>query len=97
MDLHKRLNEFQGLQKGWNGYGAPPIPESVLNRSRRFASALDRKAEVFPTGRESVQFEFDNIEVEIFESSVEILKDSNGSMKVSVEDLDEVIERYGAI
>lgn len=96
MDLHKRLDEFQGLQKGWNGYGAPPIPESVINRSRRFASALDREAEVFPTGRESVQFEFDNIEVEIFESSVEVLKDSDGSMEVSVEDLDEAIERYGA-
>ncbi len=96
MDLHKRLDEFQGLQKGWNGYGAPPIPESVINRSRRFASALEREAEVYPTGRESIQFEFDNIEVEIFESSVEVLKDSEGSLEVSVEDLDGAIERYGA-
>jgi len=98
MDLHKRIDEFEGLQKGWNGYGAPPIPESVIDRSRRFASALDREAEVFPTGRESVQFEFGNIEVEIFESSVEVLKDSTSSgggyTEVSLDDIDEAIEWY---
>jgi len=98
MDLHKRIDEFQALQKGWNGYGAPPIPESVISRSRRFANKLDREAEVFPTGRESVQFEFDNIEVEIFESSVEVLKDStpsDGYTEFSLDDIDEAIERYG--
>ena len=74
MDLKSRIDEFAGLEQGWNGYNAPPIPEMVIERSRRFASALKKEAEVFPTGRESIQFEFDNMEIEIFESEVEGFK-----------------------
>ena len=76
MDLKSRIDEFAGLEQGWNGYNAPPIPEMVIERSRRFASALKKEAEVFPTGRESIQFEFDNMEIEIFESEVELLQES---------------------
>ncbi len=97
MDIHKRIDEFEQLEEGWNGYNAPPIPESVVNRSRRFANALEREeAGVFPTGRETIQFEFENMEVEIFETFVEILHESTFGDEPNVFSLtlEEAIEKY---
>lgn len=94
--MESRIDEFQELEQGWNGYNAPPIPESVIERSRRFADALDKEAEVFPTGRESVQFEFGNKEIEIFESSVGIVQESTfrDDPYECTLDLEEAIDKY---
>ena len=99
MDIQSRIDEFANLEKGWNGYNAPPIPESVVNRSRRFADALEEKQNeggVFPTGRETIQFEFEDMEIEIFETFVEILHESTFGDEPNVFSLtlEEAIEKY---
>lgn len=100
MDIQSRIDEFEELEEGWNGYNnCPPIPEPVVNRSRRFADALeDRRseAEVFPTGRETIQFEFEDMEIEIFETFVEILHESTFGDEPNVFSLtlEEAIEKY---
>jgi len=99
MNIQNRIDEFEELEEGWNGYNAPPIPESVVNRSRRFADEIEEKrgeAEVFPTGRKTIQFEFEDMEIEIFETFVEILHESTFGDEPNVFSLtlEEAIEKY---
>lgn len=74
--LDDRLNQFKSLENGWNGYDAAPIPLSVLDAAKSFLRSLRAGNinlngwEIFPTARETIQFEktIDNdyVEVEIY-------------------------------
>lgn len=75
-DIAKKLNQFKGLQKDWNGYDAEPLPEHVIDAALLFLEKLRESNqnidgwEVFPTARQTVQFEKTTgrnyIEVEIY-------------------------------
>lgn len=54
-----RLREISKLKKDWNGYGADEIPLSVIKRCEDVIKVLDVQPEVFPTGRQSVQIEYE--------------------------------------
>lgn len=80
MDIQERLSDFDDLDWGWNGYGAPPIPEQILERARSLSNYLQKRdVEVFPTGRGTVQFEFSlgdgkEVQVEVMSrNEVEVL------------------------
>lgn len=74
--LNTKLKEFSELSHGWNGYDAAPIPSDVIVSARSFLQyLLDYRFdltgwEVFPTGRETVQFEKTTkdsyVEVEVY-------------------------------
>lgn len=77
-DNIERLNEIRTLEKDWNGYGAEPIPENIINQCEKIVKLLDVQLELFPTGRETIQFEYEfkdqtYLEFEIFEDKVGIL------------------------
>ncbi len=82
-DLIELLLSFATLETGWNGGSALPIPKTVINRSIDLLNEIDTTPEVFPTGRESIQFEIDfenvAIEVEVFANRYECLLDVEGS------------------
>ena len=76
-DNYFRLASFRFLKKGWDGYQAETIPETVLSRTQNMLlelqSSSNPKLQVFPTGRRTVQIEYfiddDNqIEVEVFQN-----------------------------
>lgn len=74
--LEEKLNQFKTLKKDWNGYDADPIPLPVLDAAKTFLQSLragnvDLNGwEVFPTARETVQFEKtvgnDYVEIEVY-------------------------------
>lgn len=74
--MEEKLNQLGLLKRDWNGYGAVPIPLAVLDAAKMFLQSLKNSNidlngwEVFPTARESVQFEKtvgdDYIEIEIY-------------------------------
>jgi len=74
LDLLNKLEEYRDLSEGWDGYGASPIPDEIINIAEGLAVQPEiarRCPEVFPTGRETVQFEFisangDEAELEIY-------------------------------
>jgi len=71
----KRLASFSGLQKGWNGYGAEPIPEGVIGKVRSLLEKLKVQPYISPTGRMSIQVERENafgdyMEFEVFEDKI---------------------------
>ena len=57
------LYTFYNLSDGWDGYDAPSIDLSVINRARDIAFKMEDSFcmtgdwELFPTGRSTVQFE----------------------------------------
>ena len=54
-----RLEEFRMLEKDWNGYGAEPIPFAAIDRVISIIKRLSVQPEIFPTGRETIQLEWD--------------------------------------
>ena len=66
-----RLSEYK---ENWDGYGAPSFDKSVIERAIKFIFDKNLKIQpnVFPTGRGTIQFEFEPdenhyLEIEIFE------------------------------
>lgn len=71
----EKLKELSTLEDNWNGYGAPPLTDRVLDNTRTVLSYLHFDPQIFPTGRNSIQLEYgndkDRIELEIFEDTAQ--------------------------
>lgn len=72
------IRSFQDLPPGWNGYDAKPIPRDIALRAIRLLRVLHlQPPEIFPTGRESIQLEYDlpgkSLEIEIKKDTVHFL------------------------
>ena len=67
----QRIEGFAQLGENWNGYAASPFSPEVIKKARSLAEDIAYEAKVFPTSRNSIQFEFDSIpgkylEIEVF-------------------------------
>ena len=76
--LLKRIEGIAGLQDNWNDYGATSFSPEVLQRACSLVEDIVYKTKVFPTGRNSIQFEFDSIpgqylEIEVFSDHYAVL------------------------
>ena len=84
-----RLQEMKSLKKNWNGYGAEPIPNEIIEKVKNFVLHLKYEVEVFPTGNETIQIEastnFGYFEIEFFENKSILFFASN--------DRNEIIEK----
>jgi len=83
-----KLHSYESLEEGWDGYDAPPVPKSVIDRAINIVShpELKNQPEVFPTARESVQLEYHKpnenyLEIEVFSDYFNIYEDFCGSEK----------------
>lgn len=78
--LKKKLNNinsvlsFEKFETDWNGNGAAPFSRNVIQRVLNFINSPNLKFQpnVFPTGRQSIQFEYEKpngnyLEIEIFD------------------------------
>lgn len=71
------IESFRGLEKGWNGYDAETIPDSLIDRAIEFSKLFSCAYEVFPTNRGTLQFEWFiegklYVEVEVFLDKIEV-------------------------
>lgn len=78
-----RLENISALEANWNNYGAPPITTSIIKKATSYLFELEKKPDIVPTGKNSIQFEFENdggdyLEIEIFENAVEYLIEIHG-------------------
>lgn len=81
----KLIKSFRLLQPGWNGYGAPTIPREAISRALRLLkSSPVSPSDIYPTGRGSIQFEYDmpgrSAEVEIWPDKFVLLEDHDDVM-----------------
>lgn len=75
--LTQVLHSFHSLERGWNGDQAQPIPDSVIHNAEILLQCIQtQRLEIFPTGRTSIQFEYENgrrsLEIEVFEDRYEV-------------------------
>lgn len=67
-----RLNKLAELENNWNGYGAKKFSNNLIERIKKIISILEVQPEIFPTGAQSIQLEYENkdsyLEFEIYEN-----------------------------
>lgn len=78
-----KLESFRDFQVNWNGNGALPFLEGQIEKTKLILFNLPKQPEIFPTARQSVQFEYekengDYLEFEIFEDSISCLEIISG-------------------
>lgn len=76
----EKIYRFASYTNNWDGYGAPPIDKKVIDKSIKFIfeKNLITQPSVFPTGRGTIQFEFEPdenhyMEIEIFKNYLNYL------------------------
>lgn len=76
----EKIYRFASYTNNWDGYGAPPIDKNVIDKSIKFIfeKNLITQPSVFPTGRGTIQFEFEPdenhyMEIEIFKNYLNCL------------------------
>ncbi|MCH8567603.1 MAG: hypothetical protein LAT67_05040 [Balneolales bacterium] len=94
-----KLEDFKSLETGWDGYGAEPIDEELIEKVTSYFLNNDIDANVFPTLRKSIQIEKfiddDNfVEVEFMLSGIELYACYNGVEQSKVISEDEIIKYF---
>lgn len=72
-----KLNQFSNLTRDWNGYGAEPFTDQLIKICLNLIEEIKVQPKVFPTGRDSIQFEYEKdsgkyLELEVFEDHTEV-------------------------
>jgi hypothetical protein len=76
LDSNKeKLNHFKNLELNWNFSNALPFTQTLITKVENLLEHLTVQPKIFPTGRQSIQFEYektngDYLEFEVFEDSV---------------------------
>lgn len=73
-----KLNEFSKLAYNWNGYGAEEFSYSLIQKLFTIIRNINYEPEIFPTGRQSIQLEYENnsgkyLELEVYDEKVDVL------------------------
>lgn len=79
-----KIRSFTALDKNWNGNNAEPISGDVAQAAIKALPHLPGKIEIFPTARNSIQFEFHigsaYVEFEVMKDRIQSLVDRDGEM-----------------
>lgn len=71
MQKMQRLEDTGRLPDNWNGYGARKFSPSLINKCQEIAKSLPAEMTIYPTGRQSIQFQYDKnenyLELEVYE------------------------------
>lgn len=97
-----RLEQIAALEENWNGYGASPIPSSIIRDVEGFLCTLPIQPEIFPTARPSIQLEYDtadrHIEFEITEEKRVLMFFCAGDVsiekEISLSELSNYVKRF---
>lgn len=74
-----RLDQIAELEENWNGYGAKAFSQELIDKCKDIITDLEFQPKIFPTGRQSVQFQYEledrsYLEFEIFGEKVSCLE-----------------------
>ena len=77
-DSRTSLVIIRNLEYNWNGYGANPIQETLVNRCWLICTKLRIQPLISPTARNSIQFEYEledksYLEFEIYRDKITVL------------------------
>lgn len=74
-----KLREITKFEDNWNGYGANPFSNKVIEKSIQIIKNIETQPKLFPTGRSSIQMQYeleDNsyLEFEIFDDKISCME-----------------------
>jgi len=72
------MDDIEALKDDWNGYGAKMFTSDLINMCTSLIESLEFQPEIYPTGRSSIQFQYElddrsYLEFEIFETKIDCL------------------------
>lgn len=70
-----RILDIEKLQDNWNGNGATSFSKNILETAKSIIMQLSIQPRIFPTARDSIQFEYENdigdyLEFELFDNGM---------------------------
>lgn len=99
----KKLDSFKLLEPNWNENGAVSFNTAFIDHVKTIITQLPVQPQIFPTGRNSIQLEYDkpngdSVELEIYADglieSVQFLKTSTVESNISEADLPAHIQTF---
>ena len=96
-DSRTALVQIRYLKQNWNGYGADPFPETLVNKCWLICTKLRIQPLISPTARNSIQFEYEledksYLEFEIYIDNITVLivekRDYNKSIEFNLKAID---------
>lgn len=71
----RKINDISLLKENWNGYGAEPFSKETILISQYIINLLSKQPDIYPTGRDSIQMQYelpDNsyLEFEVFKDKI---------------------------
>ena len=108
IELLKGLNLIEGyrlLENNWNGYDAPKIDESIISKAKEIIRNISLVPDIFPTGRNSIQFEFekkngDYLEFEIYKNKISclcIMNKKSETFNLNPDQIEQTINNFHGI
>jgi hypothetical protein len=91
-----KIRSFAKLPVNWNDNGAIQFTQALINTTVRILQDLDYQPEIFPTGRDSILFEYGKpgghyLGIEIFENRIEtFIAPQRKTAKLQICELDEL-------
>jgi hypothetical protein len=90
--MSERLTDFSRLPNNWNGYGAQSFSPQIIDKAKNILNNLTISPDIFATGRNSIQFEYekdngDYLEFEVFQDRIKYF-----SIKDAVERDGDIVE-----
>lgn len=75
----RRLQDIEKLEKDWNGYGANCFSGELIDKCEKIVGNLPVQPAIYPTGRNSIQFQYEladrsYLEFEVFERKIACLE-----------------------
>ena len=77
--INDRLDQISKLSDDWNGFGAKPFSKDLIERCKTIIQDLSFLPDIYPTGRQSIQFQYElqdksYLEFEVFETKISYLR-----------------------
>lgn len=101
----QKLNSFYLLEDNWNGYGSLSINPETIETVKTLIATLKYQPDIFPTGRNSVQLQYEKIngdylEFEIYSKDkigmLHIISENEIEMNVSIDEIQKQVENFYA-
>lgn len=100
----ERIDKISQFTDNWNGYGAEKFSNKFLEKIKLLINSLEVQPNIFPTARDSIQFEFENsnneyLEIEIFSNdTITVYKvdkyDKESTSNIRPNEVNEVIRKF---
>lgn len=96
LDIYEQIEAIKNLEDNWNDNGASKFSESLILQAKKIIDDFPNEfeIEVFPTARDSIQFEYETenvyLEFELFEKNASVYFSNDIRTLLDLDNIDTV-------